>query len=327
MDDQLPLFSTPEPEIGATMPMAPQEAGLTGAASLTAAIMAWREHLEREHSPPNTVKAFVGDLNLAAQFVGAFKNVGQVATRDLDNWLQWQRTNRKCSPKTYARRVTSLKSFFRWLHQSGVLAADPAAPLIQQSVISPLPDVLSEAEVEAALDGARAIWQGDNPNPTPYVLLTLLLRTGIKKGETLALEPNHLDISDPAQPVLWVRHKDPRHRYKERKLQLDVDWLPAYHAYLDYRARYLGRQGSRAAQRAERLFPWSPRRLEYWLQDISQAAGLSKQISFDMCRWTCALRDAQAGVDENHIRQKLGLSKIQWREIGMKLRKLAGPAL
>ena len=56
----------------------------------------------------NTVKAFIGDLNLAAQFLGAFKDISQVTTRDLDNWLTWQRNKQKCSPKTYARRVTSL---------------------------------------------------------------------------------------------------------------------------------------------------------------------------------------------------------------------------
>lgn len=323
MDDQLPLFSTPEPE-AETRPVQAPSAGLGPGSSLAAAILAWRQHLERERSPENTIKAFIGDLNLAAQFIGAYKNVGQVATRDLDNWLQWQRTQKKCSPKTYARRVTSLKSFFRWLQGSGVLATDPAAALIQQSVLSPLPDILSEAEIDRALAGAKALWQGDNPNPTPYVLFTLLLRTGIKKGECLSLAPNHIDLSDPAAPILWVRHKDVRHRYKERKLQLDPAWVPAYQAYLDYREQYVARlqQSKKPAQRAEGLFPWSTRRLEYWLQDISQAAGLKKQISFDMCRWTCAVRDSRAGVDDTHLRQKLGLSKIQWREISMKLQKL-----
>jgi site-specific recombinase XerD len=330
MDDQLPLFSTPEPE-AASQPGAEHKAaaGLSAGSSLAAAILAWRHHLEQERSPENTVKAFVGDLNLAAQFVGAYKNIGQIATRDLDNWLQWQRTHKKCSPKTYARRVTSLKSFFRWLNQSGALPTDPAAALIQQSVLSPLPDILSEAEIDAALAGARSIWQAPNPNPTPYVLFTLLLKTGIKKGECLGLQPNHVDVSDPAAPVLWVRHPDVRHRYKERKLQLDASWLPAYQAYLEYRAQYVERlrQGKKPAARADGLFPWSPRRLEYWLQDVSQAAQLKKQISFDMCRWTCAVRDTRAGLDETHLRQKLGLSKIQWREISMKLQKLTKPGL
>jgi integrase/recombinase XerD len=45
-----------------------------------------------------------------------------------------------------------------------------------------------------------------------------------------------------------------------------------------------------------------------------------------MCRWTSALRDYSSGSDRDHIRQKLGLSKIQWREIGAKLDRLAAEA-
>jgi len=322
MTEQLPLFSPAGPDDKARPPSQPPAStlpatapALNSGASLNAAIMAWRDHLEKERSPANTVKAFVGDLNLAAQFLGAFKNVGQVTTRDLDNWLTWQRTNQKCSPKTYSRRVTSLKSFFRWLHETGVQATDPAAAVIQKSVISPLPEILTEAEIEAAFAAAEALAVAEKPDLRPKVLFGLLLQTGIKKGECLGLVPNHVDLSNPAEPVLWVRYPDPRHRYKERKLRLDPAWIPVYQAYVSiYEPR-------------DKLFPWSPRRLEYLLQDLSAAAGLKKRISFDMCRWTCAVRDMRAGFDDTHLRQKLGISKIQWREIGMKLNKLAGPAL
>jgi integrase/recombinase XerD len=320
MSEQLPLFSTPPPgdPAAAPSPAAPAKApaaraaGLGPNASLTAAILAWREHLEREHTPTNTVKAFIGDLQLAAQFVGAFKSLSQVTTRDLDNWLQWQRTSKKCSPKTYARRVTSLKSFFRWLTQTGALGADPAAPLIQYTVLSPLPEILTEPEIEAALSAAEALRTAEKPDPRPHLLFTLLLDTGIKKGEVLNLVPNHVDLSNPAEPLLWVRYPDPRQRYKERKLRLSPSWVPAYRAYL---AQY---------DPQDKLFPWSPRRLEYLLEDLTRAAGLQKRITFDLCRWTCAVRDARAGLDETALRQKLGLSKIQWREIGMKLKKLVG---
>ena len=43
-----------------------------------------------------------------------------------------------------------------------------------------------------------------------------------------------------------------------------------------------------------------------------------------MCRWSCALSDFNAGIDQNKIRQKLGISEIQFREVRMKLRRLAG---
>jgi integrase/recombinase XerD len=94
-------------------------------------------------------------------------------------------------------------------------------------------------------------------------------------------------------------------------LELPDDWLPAYGEYLD---QY---------KPVDQLFPWSPRRLEYLLEDIGEEAGLKKHLSFDMCRWTCALRDFASGVEPDRVRQKLGISKIQWREIHVKLRQLA----
>jgi len=43
-----------------------------------------------------------------------------------------------------------------------------------------------------------------------------------------------------------------------------------------------------------------------------------------MCRWTYALSEFQRGEETNKIRQNLGVSKIQWRELNLKLRKLSG---
>jgi integrase/recombinase XerD len=112
--------------------------------------------------------------------------------------------------------------------------------------------------------------------------------------------------------MVFIRYASPANRYKERKLSLPEDWLPAYEEYL---SQY---------NPVDRLFPWSPRRLEYLLEDIGRDAGLPKHLSFDMCRWTSALQDDLNNVDPEKIRQKLGISKIQWREISMKLRQLAG---
>jgi integrase/recombinase XerD len=319
MAEQLPLFSTPTAETSSPKAHDPNVAAnppaLGPGASLKAAIVAWVEHLKQEDAQLNTIKAFGGDLNLFAQFVGPGKSLNQLATRDLNQWLQAQRTSGR-SPKTYARRVTSLKAFFRWLEHAGILVNDPAAPIIQQTVLSPLPLYLSEAEVQQALTAAEALWKtAEKPDIRPYLLFTLLLKTGIKKSECLNLELNHVDQSSPDEPLLWIRYNEVRQRYKERKLKLDPSWLPVYEAYLvEYKPEL-------------KIFPYSPRRLEYLLEDITHAASLDKHISFEMCRWTCAVRDAKAGMDENKIRQKLGLSKIQWREIGMKLRRLVQPGL
>jgi site-specific recombinase XerD len=281
--------------------------------SLSAAIRAWGEVLEGEGKSPHTVKAFSADLRLLAKFIGGGLSISAIGTHDLKNFLDWMLNHRgvPCSPKTYARRVTSIKSFFRWLREAGILAHDPADDVPQQTVLAPLPEILNPNEMRAALAAAGAQRQGDHPDPRPFTLLALLLETGIKKGECLGIHVNHIDLNSVDGPILFVRYGDVRKRYKERKLPLSSAWAEAYR---EYRAEYAP---------VDRVFPWSPRRLEYLLEDIGKAAGLSKHLSFDMCRWTSSLNDYQSGLDKNKIRQKMGISKIQWREVGKKLARLA----
>ncbi|MCL4368381.1 MAG: tyrosine-type recombinase/integrase [Actinobacteria bacterium] len=296
--EELPLF-TASPVAGQTR--------LRPSSSLSAATQAWGEVLEADGRSIHTVKAFVGDLRLLARFLGSGVAIRTIGTHDLKNFLEWMLNRRgvPCSPKTYSRRVTSIKAFFRWLSEAGVLAEDPAASVAQQTVLSPLSEVLTPEEEQAALDAADILRRGPRPDARPYALLSLLLQTGIKKSECQGIHLNHVDLNSPEGPILFVRYGDVRKRYRERKLPLEGAWIPAFREYL---AQY------------------SPRRLEYLLEDIGEAAGLDKHLSFNMCRWTAALRDYSAGVDKDRIRQKLGLSKIQWREVGAKLDRLAARA-
>jgi integrase/recombinase XerD len=310
--DDLPLFSTGEDF--APGPKSPLR--LRGDTGLSAAIVAWGEALATAGRSDNTVKAFTADLRLLAGRLGGGMSVGAIATHDLKNFLDWMLNRRgvACSPKTYSRRVTSLKAFFRWLNQAGVIPSDPAAPIAQQTVLSPLPEVLTDDEVEAVLERAQALRRGETPDSRPFTLADLLLHTGIKKGECLAIHLNHVELRGADGPILYIRYPDVRKRYKERKLTLEPAWVAAFE---EYRRQYAP---------TTRLFPWSPRRLEYLLEELGNLAGLEKHLSFDMCRWTFALRRFRSGMEQDRIRQLLGLSKIQWREVGAKLEALAARA-
>ncbi len=293
------------------MPDTPTPAHISPETPLAPIIKAWRFYLEDQGRSPHTVKAFTGDLRLLARFLPPDYAVGRISTDDLNRFMDWVKHGRgvPCSPKTCARRITSLKSFFKWLHENGVLATNPAERLIQHSVLSPLPQVLSPSEVQAVLDAAQAARVSRPPDARPYTLVALLLQTGIKKSETVNIHLNHLALDAPS-PYLFVRYANPQHRYRERKIPLTPEWIEAYHEYM---AQY---------HPQERLFPWTARRLEYLLEDLGEAAGLSKRLSFSMCRWTAALMDLRNGMEPNAIRQKLGVSKIQWRELYHKLRQL-----
>ncbi len=296
------------------VPEAPLTAHITPGTTLKPAVNAWRIYLDDQGNSPHTIKAFIADLFLLASFLPPDRTLESIGTQDLNNFLHWMQTSRgvPCSPKTLARRITSLKAFFRWLHQNAVLLIDPAEKVLQRSVLSPLPTVLTPEETQAFLDAADRQRKAQKPDARSYTLASLLLNTGIKKTETLALTLNHIDLQAPSGPTLFVRYASPQHRYKERKIALPETWVAAFQ---EYQAQY---------KITDVVFPWSQRRLEYLLEDLSEAAGLEKHVSFDMCRWTCALNDWNSGMDPNKIRQKLGISKIQWREVRMKLEQLSG---
>ncbi len=289
---------------------------ITSRTSLAPAINAWRIYLNDQGKSPHTVKAFTADMLLLANYLPPDRSLGAVTTNELNNFLDWMQRHRgvPCSPKTLARRITSIKAFFRWLLQYGVILVDPAEKVLQQSVISPLPQVLTAQESEAVMQVALKYRQASQPDARYFTLLDMLLETGIKKSECLALSPNHIDLEAPGGPLLFVRYASPQHRYKERKIALSDEWIQAYQ---EYKGQY---------HPVEQIFPWSQRRLEYLLEDLGEEASLSKHLSFEMCRWTCALNDLQSGMEANKVRQKMGLSKIQWREVKLKLERLGGSA-
>jgi site-specific recombinase XerD len=285
-------------------------------ASIQAALGLFETHMRDEGFAINTMKAFASDVRLLGKYLGIGQPIGEIGTNNLNDFLKWLVEERgvPCSPKSYARRVTTLKVFFGWLHEAGILPNDPSLAVIQRSVKSPLPVVPTENDLAKAIAVTEQIRRGapdQKADARPHLLLTLLLKTGIKKGEAMSIVPNHVDRSDSAQPMLFIRYPNPRLRYKERKLDLEPEWLDVLDEYL---AQY---------EPPDTLFTCTPRNLEYILRDIGDAAGLDRGLlSFENLRWAAALRDWRANAEQDDIRQKLGLSKITWRETKSKLERL-----
>lgn len=289
---------------------------LSAEASIQAALGLFENHMRDEGFSINTRKAFTSDVRLLGKYLGIGQPIGEIGTKNLNDFLDWLLNKRgvPCSPKSYARRVTTLKVFFGWLHETGVLPTDPSTAVIQRSVKSPLPTLPTNEELEQALAVTERIRAGSGDHKAdarPHLLLTLLLQTGIKKGEAMAMVPNHIDRSQPERPILFIRYANPQLRYKERKIPLTPDWL----VILD---EYMGQYEIK-----DTIFTCTPRNLEYILSDVATEAGLARGLlSFENLRWCAALADWRAGEEQDDIRQKLGLSKITWRDTKNKLEQL-----
>ncbi len=299
-----------------TAPLNQKQAAITSDASIQAALGEFENHMRNEGFALNTRKAFASDVRLLGKYLGIGQPIGEIGSKNLNDFLNWLLNERgiPCSPKSYARRVTTLKVFFGWLHEAGVLDHDPSTAVIQRSVKSPLPKLPTEdelARVEAVTQAVRTGDVGKKADARPHLLYTLLLHTAIKKNEAMNMVPNHIDRANPDKPMLFIRYANPRLRYKERKVELAPEWLEVFDEYM---AQYTP---------TDTVFTCTPRNLEYILRDMADAAGVDRGlISFENLRWCSAIRDYKNGVEQDDIRQKLGLSKITWRDTKNKLEKL-----
>jgi site-specific recombinase XerD len=312
---QIPLF----PQRGAKGQYGPpvtQMKEISADSSLASAAGAYHDHMLRQGFSEHTVKAFAGDLRLLQKYFGGGKTIKELGTKQLNDFLTWLLHYRgvPCSPKSYARRVTTIKSFFGWLASTKVLNTDPAAAIIHARVKASLPQFLTADQVAGLLNAAEAKLIEAKPDPRPYLLVHLLLQTGVKKAECMGIALNDIDRSG-SEPSILIRYSNPRMQHKERKLAFAAELLSVLDEYLE---KY---------HPTDRLFECTPRNLEYVLSDLSSAAGLKEQASFEMLRWTSAVRDYRDGMDHDHLRKKMGLSKVTWRETSEKLEKMANPGL
>jgi integrase/recombinase XerD len=298
---QLPLF----PSSG--------EHALTRHSTLGETVGPFQERLRQEARSPHTINAFTSDLHLLCDYFGPEMVLDEITTQKLNRFMEWIEYGRgvPCSRKSYARRVTTLKVFFKFLRNESVLPDDPASALLQRSGAAPLQPILPDDEMNRLLAYTLSLRVAEKPDSRPDLLVRLLLDTGIKKSECMALTPEHIQRGDPTAPIMVIRHRKPNNVYKERKIPLDPDWLTVLDEYME---QY---------HPPDTIFDCTARNLEYVLRDVATAAGVDSKVSFETLRWTSAVRDYRHGMDLEELREKMGLSRISWRETSDKIIRLA----
>lgn len=295
---QLPLFTSTE---------------VSKFTPLRGAIGPFQNYLRSEGKTLNTIKGFTSDLQLMCQYFGEEITLGALTTSDLNRFLDWLEHGRgePCSQKSYARRVTTIKVFFRWLEGGKIRVDNPSRTILQRSGPAPLQRALFPREISLLLDHTYSLRFAKKPDARPDLLVRLVLDTGIKKGEAMNIRPAHIERDEAESPVLTVHYKEKANLYKERRIPVQVSWLDVLDEYL---AQY---------QPEDTIFRCTPRNLEYVLADAAKGAGIEGGVSFECLRWTCMVRDYLNGMDMEALREKMGLSRISWRETSTKVTTLA----
>jgi len=255
-----------------------------------------------------TAVDFASDIKRLGVFIPA-KRVTQITAVDLQQWITFlaSPTGEQLQAKTVSRKIAALRNYFQWLHRLKVISVDPMLHIRTRRITSPLPDVLYEEECQRLLRTASA-------DPRAYLLVLLLLETGLKKAELFTLKVAHFDFSDRYNPILWIKHEGKK-AVKNRKLRLPATIVPVFE---DYRTRY-------AVQK--QVFPYTPRTIETILKDAGIQAGITKPVTAQILRDTCAVRLLERGITIEDVLKKLGLNPSTWDDAKEKYLRLTAPAL
>jgi integrase/recombinase XerC len=228
-------------------------------------------------------------------------------------------------PATTARKLASLRSFYRFLEREEAVAASPFAGLRAPKRTRGLPRILSIAEVQRLLaaplkviERARAACAQDPDDLREYAalrdtaVLEVLYSTGARVGEIAGAREKDVDL---VSGVMKVRGKG----RKERLCPLGRPACAALRAAFDKAAevwpRGAGQRGSRAVCLNLKGAPLTTRSIERLMKRYLAEAGLDAGLTPHTLRHSFATHMLDAGADLRSVQELLGHASLSTTQI------------
>jgi integrase/recombinase XerC len=257
--------------------------------------------LRERNSSPHTIKAYAGDLENFAAYVGprGWKNIDHIVVRGFLAHLY----EKGLSKTSVARSLAAVRSLYRWLAQDGVVEQNPASLVATPKLPKKLPRVPTMEEMNGVLDGAM-------PEVASFperdaLMFELLYGCGIRNSELIGI---NLDDMGMSAEVILIRGKGK----KERFVPFGASVKSALARYLPQRQKVLAvrRKNVNALlinQRGGRLTTRSVGRI---VKKIAVAKGLSADIHPHTLRHAFGTHMLEEGADLRAIQEMLGHERL-----------------
>lgn len=181
--------------------------------------------IERKYSP-RTVEAYRDDLRDFGRFMGwsakgadplvvSAEQVRKVGEDDVKTWMLEMLEKEKQSPRSVKRKLSALRSFYRFLLRTGKVTRDVTARVVPPKADKPLPVFFRPAEMEAALapsgspiEGERFVDGESFENLRDLLIIEMLYQTGMRQAEMLGLQDKDLDLQQGQVRIFGKRRKE-----------------------------------------------------------------------------------------------------------------------
>ncbi len=268
-------------------------------------------HLGRRNASKHTIKAYAGDLDCFAAYIGAsdWKTIDHIAIRGFLSHLY----DKGLSKTSVARALAAVRSLYRWLAQEGVVEQNPAKLISTPRLPKKLPRVPTIEEMNSVLEGKM-------PEVASFperdrLMFELLYGCGIRNSELVGIDLNDISLSNEA---ILIRGKGKKERY----VPFGASVLAALSVYLPWRQQLLATlkatQNRTSAtstctsallinQRGGRLTTRSVGRI---VKRISVAKGLSPEVHPHTLRHAFGTHMLEEGADLRAIQELLGHERL-----------------
>jgi len=232
-------------------------------------------------------------------------DIKKIDLTDLYSYMAFVSRDRDNTAVTRARKVASLKSFYKYLHTKlKIIEYNPAAELDSPKIVKRLPRYLNLDESVQLLNSV----DGKKNVERDFAILVLFLNCGLRLSELVGINVNHI-----RGDTLTVIGKG----NKERTVYLNQACKDAIAAYLDKRNKMMNIKDPKALFLSERKTRISPKTVQYLVKKYIQASGLDPdKYSPHKLRHTAATLMYKHGhVDIRALQAILGHESIATTEI------------
>jgi len=264
--------------------------------------------VEREASP-HTVINYSIDLRDFSRFLkpgspGELRDSGEFNISKIDHLLLRRYLahikGKGYSKRTVARKLASLRSFFRFLYKEGYLKSNPITSLSTPKLDKKLPVFLDEKEAAKLVEMPHG---RDERSLRDRAVLETLYSSGLRVSELVGLNTDNLDFIGGVVKV-YGKGK------KERLAPIGEVAIKAIREYLDKRrsnarAVFLNRSGARISDRGIRRI----------VDKYIHMASLKEHVSPHTLRHSFATHLLNKGADLRSVQELLGHSNLSTTQI------------
>lgn len=254
----------------------------------------------------NTLKAYRADVNMLAIWAKAqSKSLVRLERADIQEYLA-HRLEKKSSPHSTARQISSFRRFYRYLIRENLIENDPTEQIARPKLSRGLPISLSEQDVESLLkapDVSQPLGMRDK------AMLELLYATGLRVTELISLTLNQVNLN---QGIVRIIGKGNKERL-----------VPMGTIAQDYLRNYLNtaRNDIKGMRQTDCIFPTkrsdSMSRQSFWhlIKRYAKKAGVNSELSPHTLRHAFASHMLNHGADLRVVQMLLGHSDLSTTQI------------